>query len=94
MYVNILGYTMYIHDIGYTMYIHGYTMYIPDILVTFQYVCQWDQYVWDIHGIYQAYTENRGSRCMLSRMHVQPSTPSELEVRTANIKTTVQGKKR
>jgi hypothetical protein len=47
--------TMYIHVIGYTMYIHGYTMYIPDILVTFQYVR-------DIHGIYQVYTENRGSR--------------------------------
>ncbi len=54
----ILGYTimMYIHDIGYTMYIHGYTTYyIPGILVTFP-------YAWDIHGIYQAYTENRGSR--------------------------------
>jgi hypothetical protein len=51
----ILGYTMYIHVIGYTMYIDGYTMYIPDILVTFQYVR-------DIHGIYQAYTENLGSR--------------------------------
>jgi hypothetical protein len=56
----ILGYTIYIHTIGYTMYIHGYTMYIPDILVTFQ-------YVWDIHGIYQAYTENRGSRCIQAR---------------------------
>jgi hypothetical protein len=51
----ILGYTMYIRDIGYTMYIHGYIMYITDILKTFQYVS-------DIHGIYQVYTEDRGSR--------------------------------
>ncbi len=49
----ILGYTMYIHDVGYTWYIHGYTTYISCILVR-------TAYAWDIHGIYQAYTENRG----------------------------------
>ncbi len=58
----ILGYdTMYIHDIGYTMYIHEYTTYISDILVTFP-------YVWDVHGIYQAYTENRSSRCFIPHL--------------------------
>ncbi len=36
---------------------HEYTMYIPFILVR-------TTYTWNIHGIYQAYTENTGSRGM------------------------------
>ncbi len=47
---------MYIHDVGYTWYIHGYTTYIPCILVR-------TAYAWNICGTYQAYTENRCSRC-------------------------------
>jgi hypothetical protein len=56
----IHGYTMYIHSVGYAWYIHGYihgyTTYIPYILVR-------TSYTWNIHSIYQAYTENRSSRC-------------------------------
>ncbi len=50
------GYTVYIHSIGNPWYIHGYTMFIPCILVR-------TAYTWNIRIIYQVYTENQGSRC-------------------------------
>jgi hypothetical protein len=45
---------MDIHGISMDMY--EYTTYIPRILVR-------TAYTWHIPGIYQAYTENRGSTC-------------------------------
>ncbi len=72
----LCGYTTYIHDIGYTWYIHGYFTYIPGILVR-------TAYSWDIHGIYQAYTENRDSRwnqhklvSLFSQLGGQPAAAS------------------
>ncbi len=46
---------MYIHSVGYPWYVHAYTTYIPCILVR-------TAYTWNIRSIYQAYTENQGSR--------------------------------
>jgi hypothetical protein len=56
---NIQGYTMYIQSDGYTWYNQGFSRHIPGI---------WGRttYAWYIPGIFQAYTENRGSRCSLA----------------------------
>jgi hypothetical protein len=52
---------------GYTWYILGYTMYIPCISLRFT-------YTWYIPGIYQAYTENRGSRWMYIHVYTLECT--------------------
>ncbi len=71
MYIH--GYTMDILG-GYTWYIQGYTMYIPCI-------CRTSTYTWYIPGIFQAYTENRGSRWTLGGFSYLPIIGTDPRVR-------------
>ncbi len=77
--VDIPGISMEIPCISTMLDIHGSTTYIPCILVR-------TAYTWNIRGIYQAYTENWGSRftCGMlgpTRSQILPTSPVTSVVR-------------